>query len=261
MTIYSCLLAGWFRVLLTPMKKYLALIIFLSLPALAQETPLGTRIRKPTAVAPADLRGMNQALAARTVMDQFGRCIVASRPRVTELVVTSSPLGPDLWKSLEKYDLAECLTTAGMSTVTLTMSSPALRGAVFKALYTRDHGNRAPAMPGPGADGSPPPQPDWLADVTGAGRAPPDDPQVQTYVALRRLSACVVLNRAEAVHRLMLSRPGSAAETATFGEIMPAVSGCIPDGQQLSLSKLVLIGTMAEVAQRMALPAAAPPLP
>jgi hypothetical protein len=155
------------------MKKFLPLLLLLSVPTLAQETPLGSRIRKPTAVAPADLRGMNQALVARTVMDQYGRCIVASRPKVTEMVVNSSPLGPDLWKSLEKYDLADCLSTAGMSTVVLTLSTAALRGSVFKALYARDHANAVPAMPAAGPDGAPP-QPDWLADVTGAGKAPPD---------------------------------------------------------------------------------------
>lgn len=236
------------------MKKFLPLLLLLSVSSIAQETPLGSRIRKPTAVAPADLRGMNQALVARTVMDQYGRCIVASRPGVTEMVVSSSPLGPDLWKSLEKHDLADCLSTAGMSTVVLTLSTAALRGSVFKALYPRDHANAVPAMPAAGPDGAPP-QPDWLADVTGAGKAPPDDPQVQTYVALRRLSACVVLNKTDAVHRLLLARPGSDAETAIFGEITPTVSGCIPDGQQLALSKLVLIGVLAEVAYRTATPA------
>lgn len=237
------------------MKRFLVLL-FLASAAHAQETPLGSRIPRPTAVAPADLRGMNQALVARTVMDQFGRCIVASHPRVTEIVVKTSPLGPDLWKQVEKLDLDDCLSTAGMSSVTLTMSSPALRGAVFKALYARDHAKAVPALPPAGIDGSPAPQPDWQADVIPPGPVAFDDPQVATYIALRRLAACLVLNKTEAVHRLLLSRSGSDTETAIFAEIMPTVSGCIPDGQQLALSKLVLIGTMAEVAQRMAVPPA-----
>lgn len=239
-----------------PVPTFALALVLLCGPARAQETPLGSRISRPTAVAPADLRGMNQALAARAVMDQFGRCIVAAHPRVTEIVVKTSPLGPDLWKQVEKLDLEDCLSTGGMSGVTLTLSSPALRGAVFKALYARDHGKSVPALPPPGPDGAPPPQPDWQADVSGPGLAPADDPQVVNHVALRRLGACALLNKTEAVHRLLLSRPGSEAETAIFGEIMPTVSGCIPDGQQLALSKLVLIGTMAEVAQRMALPPA-----
>jgi hypothetical protein len=233
------------------MKKLLLMLSLAALPAAAQDTPLGSRIRQPTAVVPGDLRNMDQRLVGRLVMDQFGRCLLSTRPVVAQTIMSRSPLGDDLWAQITKNnDLGDCLTTGGMSNVTLTMQMTALRGAVFKAAYSRDHAAVPAMMPAKGSDGTPPAQPDWLADVTTPGTAP--DAAATAYAGLRQLAACVVLNKTDAVHRTLLARPGSDAEASAIAEFMPAVAGCIPDGQELALTKIVLVGALAEVAQRLA---------
>jgi hypothetical protein len=226
-----------------------ALLLF-ALPACAQDAPLGSRIRDPAAVVPEARGGVDQRTLVRQVMDQFGRCLVATRPRVADLFVSLPALAPETAKQIDRLDLETCLASATGGQVTLTMTPEALRGAIFRAAYARDHMKAAPVMPAPGPDGSPPKLPDWAIDI--ASRGGISTAEGATYVALRQLAACVVLAKPDIVHRLLLARTASADENVAFGEVAPFVGGCVPDGQTLKFSRQLLIGVLAEAMHRMA---------
>ena len=152
--------------------------------------------------------------------------------------------------------MANCLTKvtpqfSGSYVGALEMKGPLQRGALFKALYARDHAKALPQMPT--ATGSGPPLlPDWSADAT-IGSTNPDD--VKSYVGLRNFAACVVLNRTAVVHRLLLASAGSTEENDSIAELGPIISACLPDGLTLQFSRAVFIGLLAETAQRLAVPA------
>ncbi len=222
-------------------------MVMIAASAAAQERPLGSNLRDPAAVVSSDLRGLDQRTLARRANDDFGRCVVLTRPKIADAIVAAPAVGDDgarPWP-LPKADVSECLTTpTPYAEVSLSMTRPLLRGAVYRALYTRAHEGRVPTFAAE--------QPDWAADLAGA--ADMASPDARNYLGLRALAACVIGKDAQAVHQMLHARAGDAQENEAFARLSPLLSGCLPDGYQITLSKGVVVAVLAEAAHRMALP-------
>jgi hypothetical protein len=69
---------------------------------------------------------------------------------------------------------------------------------------------------------------------------------------LSRLGECVVRFNPQASHELLMAEPESAAETAQFRTIKPALANCVEEGRSLELNKMIVRGTIALAYYRLA---------
>lgn len=192
--------------------------------------------------------GANPQLRARQVTDDFAKCLVVSRQRAVDRLLTIPAVGTGQGDWAKGFDIDSCLKPAGYGEVKLRMPFPVLRGAVFRALYVRDR--RAPPPGDPVATaGNAPTLPDWSADIASVSNV--DPAETQTYISLRNFAACVVIAKPAAVHELLLAKTGFAPENAALAQVTPAISGCLPTGETLRINKQVMIGLLAEAAYRL----------
>ena len=196
-------------------------------PAGAQET--GTLIQHRAAQA--EYRGKN---AARLTMEQFAGCLVSrSRGRVTRYANMRAD-DPGYRKyMLSLFDAAgdECLSSGDLS-----FNAMVFRGTIFQALYAAEFPNSsAPidfaAVPNTG-----------FRDAYG----PQVAPEARSVVALEQFGECVGRADGPGLRNLLNAVPGSAQETALFNALVPKFSGCIPKGETLAFSKVILKGALAE---------------
>jgi hypothetical protein len=93
----------------------------------------------------------------------------------------------------------------------------------------------------------------WTLDFLGVAEISEADQSV--HVALRDIGSCMIDAEPAAVHALLLAEAGSSAEIMAFQQITPRIAGCVPEGVTVELSRAILVGILAEVAQRRAVPA------
>lgn len=189
-------------------------------PARAQET--GSLIKQRSAEISDEGK-----VPARIVLQQFARCVVVKyRKRVDEIL--NLPLGSaDYIPLLNKALSSNCLSNGD-----LRMPRPNIRGALFEAAYMADFGDRPIVF----SDG----QSTGFAARNAAAEG------WQTAVALEQFGECVSLGHSPQVRELLASYPGSAREAAAIQALRPAMSACVPKGQNFSFSPTVLRGGLAE---------------
>lgn len=166
-------------------------------------------------------------IPARIVLQQFARCVVAKyRTRVDEIL--NLPLGSaDYIPLLNKALSSSCLRNGN-----LRMPRPNIRGALFEAAYIADFGSRPVVF----SDGQ----------STGFAAKNAGAEGWRTAVALEQFGECVSLGHSPGVRELLASYPGSAREAAAIQALRPAMSACVPKGENFSFSPTVLRGSLAE---------------
>ena len=185
---------------------------------------------------------LSEADIARRLLDDFGRCLVSLHPALAREVIYG-PAYPE--RTARRIASAtDCLRGERNADVSIRFNGDLLRGAVFKAFYARDH----KALPPITVVASP-----WAADFLGNSAVGAADQSV--YVTLRNLGQCMVEAEPAAVHALLLSDAGTAAEASAFQQISPKIGGCLAEGVSIQLSRAILVGILAEVSQRLAPPA------
>lgn len=196
-------------------------------PAEAQET--GTLIQRKAAQI--QDRGKN---AARLTMESFAECLVSrSRGRVTKFAGMRVD-DPGYGKYLRS--LFDAAGDACLSGGQLQFNSMVFRGAVFQALYAAEFPtSSAPvdfsALPSSG-----------YRDRYG-GDVPP---AARNAIALEQFGECVARADGAGVRALLGANANSSDETARFNALVPRFSACIPKGETLAFSKIVLKGAVAE---------------
>ena len=206
-------------------------VMLCAAPVTAQET--GTLIKRRAAQI--DEGNPN---AGRLTMEAFGACLVSrSKGRVEKFVQmrVDAPEYRDYLKAL--FDRAEdqCLSSGQ-----LRFHDIHLRGALFQALYAQEFkAGRRPDLGGaPGSNYR------LLYPETLSGAA-------RNAIALEQFGECVSRADPDSVHKLLRSLAGSSQETALFGSLTPRFGGCIPQGETLAFSKVILKGALAEGMYRL----------
>lgn len=196
-------------------------------PARAQET--GTLIQHKAAQG--EYRGKN---AARATMEQFAACLVSrSKGRVVKYASmrADDPGYRKYMSGLFEATGDECLSGGD-----LYFNPMIFRSTVFQALYNSDFASN--------------PAPTDFTGVASTGFREAYGPQVaseaHTVVALEQFGECVARADGPGTRSLLKTVTGSAQETALFNQLIPKFSACIPNGETLSFSKIVLKGALAE---------------
>ena len=198
-------------------------------PAGAQET--GSLIPRGS---PAQIRGTAPADVRRTFME-FGACVIRRSPsradRLTRMAITDPQFRPQM----ERLANDECLSTGLMR-----MHVTHLRGALFEAIYARNYSALGRV------DFNALASPDY-----GAGYSDPLPQEVINVIALARFGECVARRDGiNAVH-LLNSGPGTSMEDTLVRNLTPSFSGCIPQGETIRLSRMIVRFAIAEGVVRM----------
>lgn len=205
-------------------------------PAMAQrktELQTGSRISVP---APARVpEGRDSDLSrTRIIIAEFARCTL---DRGTDGVqrAFAMPVGAAYYRAMNRLAVSECLES-GMVRIPQTV----MRGAIFVELYRRHEKKVGPTVAVPALD-----------------FAHPADESERTQLALLAFADCVVKRDAGAARGVVLSPTASADQDQAFRALMPNLGPCLMQGQQITFSKPVLEGALAEVLYREAMTPAA----
>ena len=196
-------------------------------PAAAQET--GTLIQHKAAQG--EYRGKN---AARVTKEQFAACLVSrSHGRVAKYANMRAD-DPGYRKYM--LSLFDSMGDQCLSGGDLSFNAMVFRGTVFQALYADEFpDSSAPtdfsAVPSSG-----------FRDAYG----PQVAPEARSIVALEQFGECVARADGPGLRSLLSAIPGSSQEAALFNNLVPRFSACIPQGETLAFSKVILKGALAE---------------
>jgi hypothetical protein len=206
----------------------------------AQET--GTLIKRNRA-AQIDEGNPN---APRIAMEAFGACVLSrSKGRVAKFV--DMRVGEQEYADYMRglFDRSDdfCLSQGW-----LQFHDIHFRGALFQALYNSEFKSGPPSFGAVTTSNYRALYPETLS------------PPARNTVALEQFGECVARADPQGVHDLLRSLAGSSRETALFQQLSPRFSACIPQGEKLAFSKIVLKGALAEGMYRLSKAAeAAPP--
>ncbi len=194
-----------------------------SAPVSAQET--GSLIKRPAA----QIRGTSPEAVSRTLIE-FGNCVVRKFPERVQ-VVTRMNVTNENYRSMLK-DLADedCLSTGELS-----MSSTLLRGALFIGLYERLYSAKGRV------DFTGLQSPEYLK-----GYEKPLDPAAVSAIAVARFGECIARKEGGNAVQLLNSLPGSSSEDTMVRALTPSISGCVPAGETLRLSRQFVRASIAE---------------
>ena len=205
-------------------------------PVSAQET--GTLIKRPAAQV--DKRG---PAGARTTMEAFGACLVSrSRGRVLKFVdmPVDQPAYRKYLNGLFAEEDDQCLSGGD-----LRFNDVVLRGALFQALYESEfRADRALDFAAVASSG--------YRDLYGAEPSP----AARSSIALVRFGECVARADPANLRALLFSLPGSPTEATLMNTLVPRFGACIPKGENIVFSKVVLKGALAEGMYRLSSAAA-----
>jgi len=213
----------------------MALLWVTATTASAQET--GSLIERYKPAQGKEIRG---PAAARAALEDYAACQVGKQPARVAKIVTTRIDTPEYEKLMstfwDSYD--ECLSSGG-----IRFRSTTYRGALFQALYNRQYKSKAPL--------------DFTAVKSGYRELYPEDPSAEARgsIALINFGECVTKADPYTVRDLMRSLTGAASEDEAFIRLGPKLNACMPQGNQLTFSKAILKGVLAESIYRLSLAA------
>ena len=191
----------------------------------------------------AEAKGRTEADEARWTMRVYLQCIVKDARRGTahaRLVafLSQSANNPDVNDAASAIATPDCLRMAATSfsyVAKLRFAAPLLRGEAFRALYLAEPApaGRAAVRPGEIAVG-------WSTM--------PEDPATP----MRNFGDCVVAIDRMQADAAIRADVVSAAETAAYRALGPAMARCVQPNSSLRFSRAVLEGVLSEALYRQA---------
>ena len=176
----------------------------------------------------------SDAEQGRVVMAEFARCTLDREPaKVAKLL--GQPLGHAYVAAMQDLVSDECLA-AGQ----ITFQPILLRGALFTELWRRRVIAEAkgqtwePVLP--------------VYDLSTPITDP--DPAVQRQAGLLWLGDCIVKRDRAAANDVVVRPTASKAQSEAYSRLIPNLSPCLPQGQQVTFSKPILEGALAEALYR-----------
>ena len=188
-----------------------------------------------TPAAMPDFAGLGSVDRARATMIAYGECAIRLNRGSVEQALAASPVGSTGRAVLDHIAYSECPHFGGLSANAMLM-----RGALFSALYRTDFAAAAPPL----ADM----RLNYANDVGGTGTA-----ERQQYVGLRQFAECVVRADPFSSRAFVLAPVGSAADRSAFVALASRFNPCLTKGVELTFSKTVLAGLIAETLYRQSL--------
>jgi hypothetical protein len=184
---------------------------------------------------------------AEVGLESFADCLVRARGSRGKVVafVRTVPGSSAYVAAGQKLGIAGCAPRpAGESNagIQLRIQNSTMRKAAFGAMFRRDFGKAAPL------DLAALPPLSLSAEFDG-----PIDQLEPSFRGYRALGDCVARAAAANVRDLQFTQPGSAAESAQFAQIVPAMQGCLTVDQQVALNKYELRGILAEAIYKLEL--------
>lgn len=168
----------------------------------------------------------------RETLRKYAACLLTIEPRAVERTLAAAP-GEQSAKLMRRLATERCLYEGSLSFV-----PSLLRGALFAAAYRRDYGSDAP-----------PPSPtrvDFAAGIPEGGQ------DREANIGLLLFADCVAQADPKDARTAVLAPVGSDEEARAYGGLLPHLNGCLFKGQEITFSKGVLSGILAEVLYRNA---------
>lgn len=166
----------------------------------------------------------------------YATCLVDQWPGVVQDVTAAFPDSEDYKRAVAMLGSSPC---AG--NVMQNVPSQLVRGSLYQALYAKNFADQMPAMTAS------------ALSVDEEVRDRPED-KAASYKALRQYGECVVRTDTPASRALTLSRAGSTDELQALSALQPTFARCLTAGGQITFSKAVLTGVIAEVLYRLSVP-------
>ena len=195
------------------------------------ETDTGSLIRVPQRARIPDAG--NAADRSRIALSEFARCTVDRRavPLARLLRAAPSEVDGSGWATLASDD---CLAAGEMR-----FKAIVLRGAVFSELYRRRQTGSAIWSRLPVA-----------AAYDPATAVPAGDGDKAVQMGLLAFAYCVVRQDRADASAMVAAPTASKVQLAALSTLRPALATCLPQGQQIKLSKPILEGSIAEILYR-----------
>ena len=188
----------------------------------------------------------DQAIRA---MHDFAMCTEQNRPHAALRLIATEPGTAAYARLARDISTADCVGNAPWAETTLRFRASLLVGGLYEALYLRQfHG--APLD----FSATPPlayPWPDSQASAEDRAAT----------MALLQVGECVVRAAPEASGALLRTRVTSDEEGAALTRLVPHLPGCISAGAQLTFSRPVLRGLVAQGLYRLSLNSPRRPAP
>jgi hypothetical protein len=202
--------------------------------AAPKEALTGSRIGLTAPASIPDSSRLGNADRTRVTLVAFGECAVEhSRALASQLPATPAD-DPRVSKLLSRLAVGECLRAGE-----IRMSELLMRGAVFVGLYRASYGKAATPVPSTPTD--------FKAEVRS-----PTDLAGQQHIAVRDFADCIARAAPEASRDLVLATPATKREAEAFKTLIPHFGPCMVQGSNVTFSKLVLTGMIAEALFRLA---------
>lgn len=197
-------------------------------PAFAQlepYTPTGSRVaRGPEAVDPK---------LARRMQKDIGRCVYSRHPELADRFLQSSDLnGADFHRLgvpaedlRDDFSMGDCLgwaMTASQSEASLSIRFSGLRTLLAEEAYLDRHDG--PLILPEGSE-------EFLSSRFFSAPLESEDSRMVSMFA-----DCVIFNAAAEADKVLRTAPASDEESAAVRALVPALSGCLMEGQELELT-------------------------
>lgn len=185
--------------------------------------------------------GAEQPDRMRRVVGAFAECLV-NRAGYRLRPLLELPVGAGAtvkaWVGLDPS--ASCLREANQESddLQLHFKPYLMRGPVYEELYRKDFGRAA------------------IADIAGVPsvvypHGPAESSEAQRYRLAMTIGDCVVRAAPEASRALLFTGVTSPAEQSAMAAVVPHMSGCLPAGQTMKFSKVIVRGMIAEPIYRL----------
>ena len=213
---------------------FAASVLTLAAPLAAQsvsERETGSRIARPAPARNAD-RVLNEEQRGRDMMNQLARCAIDMQPKAIAAAIVLEP-GPDR-DVLAKAATGECLEYGEMR-----FSGQIMRGAVFSELYRRAEASGGALLP------------KFRVSPPDLSKVPStENPAAATNWFLLWVSDCLAKTNRSDMHTILKSRTATSAQRAAYAAIIPAIGPCVPEGQTMTFSRVMLEGGFGEYLYR-----------
>jgi hypothetical protein len=203
----------------------------------------------------------------RMVVDDYGHCIVAKEPKLASEAILRNVDNGTLMHDYPRLIDGRCMPTPPGTTVKVKFHGDQFRYALADALVRRE----LAAVPMPPLTGVPAldqriPTPPARADSKGRplserkyADALQDYQDKEAFTYLSQYGECVVRADPADARALLLAKPESDGEKASFAALNGALGNCLEEGRTMALGKVALRGTIAVNYYRLAHAAAAVP--
>ena len=173
---------------------------------------------------------------ARKVVADFARCVVDRNAKEIHRAF-SLPPGRNYWRTMSVIATNQCLAEGQMS-----IPQSVMRGAIFAELFRRFTRDSVRLVA--------------VAPIDFSQAVEKDDQPGRTQRAKMQLAACIVRTDRMNSTAVVLEPTGSSTQEAAFKALAPSIGPCVSEGEQMTISKSILEGILAEVLYRgtLALP-------